>query len=381
MVSLAVRRNLGVDVLRGFSILIVVTHHISLRVPFGHTLIGPVLPAPLIEVVARDGYDAVMMFFVISGFLITMRCIQTFGSLDAIDSRAFYLHRAGRILPCLLALLIILSLLSVIGPSYLRFTHPSQSLGMALVAVLTCCFNWYEGITGWAPANWDVLWSLSIEEAFYLLFPLVCLIGAPARILLLAGLVIAGPLDHAALKTGSEIWREKAYLPGFGAVATGVLAALLSDKIRLNAWRARGLCVVGACLAASALLDTGLLWRHLTDWTVMLLTVGIAALMVGLSALGKAGERTAPARGLGWLGKGGALSYEIYLTHMFLVLPAVSLLTWLGISTNRGGIVLYVLIPPLCWGLGAVVARFWSRPAARWCDRVAKTALHRASPV
>ena len=47
--------------------------------------------------------------------------------------------------------------------------------GRALLAVFGLHLNWYEGVTGYLPGNWDVLWSLSIEEVFYLGFPLLCL--------------------------------------------------------------------------------------------------------------------------------------------------------------------------------------------------------------
>lgn len=108
-----------------------------------------------------------------------------------------------------------------------------QSLARALLAVAGLHLNWYEGMTGCLPANWDVLWSLSIEEVFYLAFPVVCLLPGAGRWLLPLAMLFALslPWSHAALD-GNEIWQEKAYLPGMSAIATGVIAALLAQRWR-----------------------------------------------------------------------------------------------------------------------------------------------------
>ena len=47
-------------------------------------------------------------------------------------------------------------------------------LGRALVAALTFHINYLEATRGYLPGSWDILWSLSVEEAFYLFFPLIC---------------------------------------------------------------------------------------------------------------------------------------------------------------------------------------------------------------
>ncbi|WP_201770100.1 acyltransferase family protein [Kozakia baliensis] len=363
-------RNAGIDLLRGLSILLVVTHHISLRIPFGQTLLGQHLPNFLVRLFSFDGGDAVVMFFVISGFLITRRCAEQFGSLKEIDWRAFYIHRAGRIMPCLLALLAVSSFLAFYGPEVFHFWRPDQSVGGAVASVLTFSFNWYEGRTGWAPANWDVLWSLSIEEAFYFAFPLLCIIGPWPRCLLLLLLVLIGPLDHHLLRHGAEIWQEKAYLPGFGAIATGVLAAMLSWQVRLNAKLAHLLVLIGLTLAAIELFDNGFFWRRLNDWTIWALSFGTAAMLLGFDALGRNRQPTAPHYGLGWLQQGGRLSYEIYLTHMFFVLPAVAIYQHFTNPPIWSGMLVYACVPPLCWYAAALLARVWSRPMARRVDGI-----------
>ena len=74
-----------------------------------------------------------------------------------------------------------------------------QSLGGAVFSALALHLNWYEGRTGYLPGNWDVLWSLSIEELFYLGFPLFCLLTRRAVVMVPVLLILAlsMPWTHA----------------------------------------------------------------------------------------------------------------------------------------------------------------------------------------
>ncbi|MDN7355892.1 acyltransferase family protein [Acetobacter senegalensis] len=368
-------RNAGIDLLRGLSILIVVCHHLSIRIPLEQTLASYCLPPPVLRLFAYGGGNAVTMFFVISGFLITTRSYQTFGGLKDMKAFPFLAHRAARILPCLFALLLILSVLSQIGPQWFHFTDAGQTLGGAILSVLTCTFNWYEGQTTWAPPNWDVLWSLSIEEAFYLGFPALCLLPSMLRLFLLVALVLLGPLDQAALPHSNPVWRSKAYLPGFGAIATGVLSAMLCRKLSFSPVAGWTVTLAGACFALLELCAGPALWEIVGSWYVVFLTGGVALMLIGLTHVARSGHSTAPRWGTGWLQSFGRLSYEIYLTHMFVVMPAVTLFTAAGGTAEGLGLALYPAVVGASWGLGAVVARFWSRPAARWLDQRWKNSL------
>ena len=92
-----------------------------------------------------------------------------------------------------------------------------------------------------------VLWSLSIEEVFYIGLPLLCFTVRREWLLapILLMLAISLPWTRAAL-VGNEIWRESAYLPGMAAIATGVLAALLVARVEppSRGWT-RVLAIVG----------------------------------------------------------------------------------------------------------------------------------------
>ena len=96
---------------------------------------------------------------------------------------------------------------------------------------------------------------------------------------------------------------------------------------------------------------------------MLLLTLSVAALLVGLHWRQQLAPR-AGRRGLGWLRAQGRLSYEIYLTHMFVVFAVVALFRAAG-ADLRSGFWWYLPAVALCWALGALLARYFTDP----CDR------------
>ncbi len=240
----------GVDVLRGFSILSVVLLHTWIRMHFPGSPIYHEMRGQLAHLLLRNGDNGVTVFFAVSGFLITLTSLRRFGSLAQIRPMAFYRIRFARIAPLLLLLLAVLSVLHLGNVEGFRIPAKTTTLPHALFAALTFHLNWLEAVHGYLPANWDVLWSLSVEEMFYLFFPLVCVVlfrlrrGMPLFVALLLVFAAMGPFARTVWTT-NPIWQEKTYLGGMDGIALGCLCALVTDVLlrrseeRRKAWSIR----------------------------------------------------------------------------------------------------------------------------------------------
>jgi peptidoglycan/LPS O-acetylase OafA/YrhL len=160
--------------LRGLAIFFVLMNHVNMRLLAAKVPYTTFLPPQLVHPFVWNGQLGVQMFFAVSGFLITSITLRRWGELSNVNLRGFYLFRFARIAPLLFLLLAVLSGLHFANVHNFAVTAKTGGIGRALFAALTFHINVLEARRGYLPGNWDVLWSLSIEEMFYLFFPLVC---------------------------------------------------------------------------------------------------------------------------------------------------------------------------------------------------------------
>ncbi len=330
-------------------------------------------PPWLFHFLFTNGNNGVSVFFAISGFLITTTSLRRFGSLEHVNARTFYRIRFARIAPLLLLVLLILSVLHLVHAPGFYIQPAKTTLSRALFAAVTFHLNWLEAVHGFLPPNWDVLWSLSVEEAFYLFFPLVCLVnrnrnGRFVFSAVLFLLVAAGPFART-IWTNNDIWREKSYLGGADGIALGCLSALFADWLRRkreeHAWIGGDWWFGPLQILGAALLIFIALWPH---WAITKY-VGIYGLDGSLLALGACAiaipSVLKSARGRGWtrpLRWFGRNSYEVYMTHEFIVVWTVALY----VKLHSGSLSIWIFAVLLISGfLGAGVARFYSEPLNR----------------
>ena len=355
----------GVDVLRGLSVLAVVMHHIHLRFVLNHFQVSDWLPRIPNQLLFWSGYYAVITFFVISGFLITGLSIRRWGTLESVPPWHFYKMRIARIIPCLLLVLTLLAALHLAGVTDFTIRPERASLGRALWAAVTFHVNWLEGRHGYLPGGWDILWSLSVEETFYILFPLLCIFIRSERLLLLAlfALIVTGPINRTVF-ADQDPWSSYAYLSCTDGIAFGCLTALACARLRFSMRTLRVSLIAGAVMAVLVLVlfnedeHNGLARFGLN---VTLLEAGVALILL---ALGSGVGNGALSVGTGWLRAIGRSSYEIYLFHMFVILGFTRLFRAMNpqpmtIPLWYAAMLLFSIL------IGSLVARLYSEPLNR----------------
>lgn len=129
----------------------------------------------------RGGFVGVDVFFVISGFVITSMLLRELRDTGRIDFRRFYARRARRLMPALGALVAVVALASLLLETPIGFQQRTAGTGMAASLFVANAYifvttgGYFDGAAETNPLLHT--WSLSVEEQFYLAFPLLLLIG------------------------------------------------------------------------------------------------------------------------------------------------------------------------------------------------------------
>ena len=358
----------GIDLLRGAAIFFVLMNHVNMQMLFGDVpyLVG--LPAQLVYTLVWNGQLGVQMFFAVSGYLITSTSIRRWGTPEGMKAGEFYWLRFARIAPLMILLLCVLSGLDLAGVKHYVVEAKTGGLGRALLAAFTFHLNYLEATRGYLPGSWDILWSLSVEEMFYLFFPLVAKALRKRWLLvgLLVLLMVAGPFSRAKAVDANEVWREYSYLGGMDAIAMGCVTAMLLAGRRVAkkwVWVCGGL---GAALLVFSFGFSLTAYRLGLGRSGLLMTVvGVGACLV-IAAAVQSGWRApwvlAPVLEM------GRRSYEIYLTHMFVVIGAFAVFVAWGAPLGAVWWVFGAVIV-VATGLGRVVAVGYSEKMNRWLRR------------
>jgi peptidoglycan/LPS O-acetylase OafA/YrhL len=358
MEALNSTRNSRIDFLRGIAILYVLLYHATLLYPLEDSALARILSASLIKVGLNNGNYGVTMFFVISGFLITLLSLDRYGKLSNISFYSFYVYRFSRIYPCLVLVTTIIVLLSYTPIPGFKNSNTTLPLSLTVLSIFTFSHNVLIEKIGYFNYCLNVLWVVSVEGVFYLIFPIIC-VGLKRKafwVIFLA--IILGPV-YRAMHDHIRTAVLYNYLACFDAIAIGCCAATLVKKkpVLYSAW-----LVVINC-AAWLLLITIFLYEPILDNAIVgisLVALGTAVLLV--CAMGTA-SRSATClnpltKAIAWCGE---ISYELYLSHMIILLLLRFLLAdnILGEYTKLIWVSLFLILSILA---ATLMAKYFSNP-------------------
>jgi peptidoglycan/LPS O-acetylase OafA/YrhL len=363
----------ALDGLRGLAVLVVMVGHLNL-IGSAADLLTPHLP---FATLLAGGYFGVDIFFVLSGFLITATLVEEHQATGYIRCKAFYLRRVVRLLP---ALAVMLGACCVYAACHVE---PGKGRFILRGVVLGACYaaNFFWCFPGLSLGMLTHLWSLCLEEQFYLLWPLILRKLLTSRLNRRAVAALVALLAAAAALFRFGVWR-------WGGV-TGYHAACVSLPARADALLAGAFVALLVCrggvpsspmgrsalrgatwLAAAVL--CGLVVSCGPGWHLF---VGAYALAGASSALLIAGMVAAPPPLLHALlafpalTRVGRISYGLYLWHVPVFCTAPLLLHRLPGGSGADRSVLGALCLFLSFLLATLSFYFVERPCQRWLWR------------
>ncbi len=277
---------------------------------------------------ARAGFLGVDVFFVLSGFLITSLLLSQL-ERGNVRLAEFWTRRARRLVPALLPVIVVVLVWgAVVVPSVSR-----DHLRGDIASTLFYYANWHFISTSTYFANDGVvsplehMWSLGVEEQFYLVWPVVLAVVGLAftgrRRLVVVGILAGTGFAVSAWRLGS-LWasgHDRAYLGTdsriFEPLAGALLAVLItSPRVRAALKRSHGLLipagVAGLAWGFVSLGGPGGATAAYAHGGAVLVTASTAALIAAVTVSRSAPVRVLAVAPVAYLGR---LSYGIYLWH------------------------------------------------------------------
>ena len=310
---------------------------------------------------APGGYLGVDIFFVVSGFLITRQLVRERERTGRIALGRFYLRRARRLLPAAMVVLLTIALLAYLYVPQREWHAWFGQLGASALYVQ----NWVMAASSVEPTALMHFWSLSVEEQFYLAWPLLVIaaaavavaVGRSARLILVAivVVVIVASLTHWIVVTASNY--ELGYFSTLSRAwefAAGGLLALLPGRLPLGQRGRAILLWAGLGAVVASILLVGPDQSHAL---IVVPVIGTATIIVASNAgVPRSARGLVGAAPVQWLGD---ISYAPYLWH-WPVLIFAPLIT--GVPSESWFMVLLLaLAVALSWG----TTRFVENPVRR----------------
>ena len=276
----------------------------------------------------HGGNFGVDLFFVLSGFLITSILLTEWSLNNSINLGRFYLRRGLRLLPALFLVVLAVLVYTIIMQSSSKILMTLADIGRIVVYI----FNWqlavdYQHIVDRHQEMYTHLWSLSVEEQFYFVWPclVIILLRLPRPLVLLFLFVgIAAPACARLLlwEEGASLWiyfRTElrfdnllygafvAWMVFWGFVPKGLTRVILS-------WAGLVALIVLLILARFDLLTNGYAYRGVMSLVALLSALLIASVIwCPLTPL----KYVLELKPLRWIGR---ISYGLYLWHFPVVL-------------------------------------------------------------
>jgi peptidoglycan/LPS O-acetylase OafA/YrhL len=328
-------RNRDLDGVRGLAILLVVAAHVGLPLRWG-------------------GMSGVTLFFVLSGYLITSLLIREWDRFGSISLWRFWGRRALRLLPALFLLLVLVPVLLLATHDRRLSTYPEAAVASALYIG-----NWLRVHQGVDLGVLNHLWSLSVEEQFYVVWPLLFV----AILTWFRRRALTVVLTLAALATCYSVWSLGSYITtetNAFALLLGVCLAFGLAEIQRRGWelpRPSPLAPFAVMVAVSAFPGHGTATDETLFRPLGVLYALVGVWLVATAALG-GHSRLVGSRVLVFF---GTISYALYLWHQTFINSL--LLGAHTVSRNLALVAAAVLVSWLSWVLV-------ERPAGRLRGRL-----------
>ena len=368
----------ALDGLRGIAILLVLIYHAFL-------LSSRDTGLAIDDAVSRVtgvGWIGVDLFFVLSGFLITGILLDIKASHGRIVS--FYARRALRIVPLYYVFILATLLVAPLIPAFaddpgLHTLQDNQIWYWTFLMNVKVALNPLMPFAGFGNGH---LWSLMVEEQFYLVWPLIILL-LPGRSIVAAMLVciIAAPAVRWMILDGTFPRIENgfaAYILMPARMDALVVGALVAWVLRERAWPTFRLVAFPAGIAAAITLAVLIVHYdglHTFDRMTQIAGYSAVAILFALAVAGAARitEAAQPHRWLtmSWLRTFGKYSYALYVVHYIIMFWADE---WWTVPTVAGsdipGRSLFALITiSIAFGTAVLSWKFLEAPALAFKDR------------